>query len=82
MCFEIAGNVMSNGLRQHDHRHGTASESLAGNSFSGSYVLASCHYEGPAVSYGTPYRVQADLHSRTGALLASSGMDVISSPQL
>ena len=45
-------------------------------------MTATLDYEGAAVSYGTPYHIQADLHSATGELLASSGVDVITSPRL
>ena len=37
-------------------------------------------FEGPIVSYGTPYRVDAELRSRLGDVLATSSTDVISSP--
>ena len=37
-------------------------------------------FEGPIVSYSTPYRVYAELRSRSGALLSSSTTDVVSSP--
>lgn len=33
-------------------------------------------YEGPSVSYDTPYHVQADLHSWSGEVLESSGADI------
>ena len=37
-------------------------------------------FEGPIVSYSTPYRVYAELKSYSGAVLASSTTDVVSSP--
>lgn len=37
-------------------------------------------FEGPIVSYGAPYRVDSELRSRSGDVLATSSTDVVSSP--
>ena len=37
-------------------------------------------FEGPIVSYSTPYRVYAELIARDGEILATSSTDVVSSP--
>lgn len=37
-------------------------------------------FEGPIVSYSAPYRVEAELRSRLGEVLATSSTDVVSSP--
>lgn len=37
-------------------------------------------FEGPIVSYGTPYRVYAELRAATGEILATSSNDIVSSP--
>lgn len=37
-------------------------------------------FEGPIVSYGAPYRVDAELRSRLGEVLATSSTDVVSAP--
>ena len=37
-------------------------------------------FEGSIVSYNTPYRVYAELHSRSGAVIATSTTDITSSP--
>ena len=37
-------------------------------------------FEGAIVSYNTPYRIYAELHSRSGAVIATSTTDITSSP--
>lgn len=46
-------------------------------SYSSSYLT---DYEGPAVSYGTPYEIEADLVSSTGDVLSTSLTAVTSAP--
>jgi hypothetical protein len=37
-------------------------------------------FEGPIVSYNTPYHIEAELRSSSGTLLASTASDVMSTP--